>query len=439
MDQASLSQAFAHHGAGAFDQAERICREALARDSADADANHLLGILCFQQGRNEDARVLLARAAESANATPEMHNNFGGVLNTLGDHDGAVAAFIRALQLNPDYADAYNNLGVAHRDAARTEAAIKAFQRAVALQPGHGAAKANLRAAYRDVIPAWHFAMLDDRKRNDSYQAAIARAVPGKRVLDIGTGTGLLAMMAARAGAQSVVSCESIGIIAERARGIVAENGLASRVTVIASPSTDLAVGDDFPLPAEVLVTETFSSGLISEGVLPTVEHAHAHLLAPDAAVIPQAASAMGYLAGGDTLGAMLFVGDVNGFALGSFNDFAPPHLSILLDHVPHTVLSDDIELLRFDLREKQFPIGRKKLTVRVTAPGLCAGVAQWIRLDLDAEARYENRPAPDADFNGHWSHILYRFPERIAVAPGDLVHLTVRNDRTQISVELAE
>jgi hypothetical protein len=263
--------------------------------------------------------------------------------------------------------------------------------------------------------------------------------VSGKHVLDVGTGAGLLAMMAARAGAKSVVSCETVGLIAEQARTIVANNGLADRVTVIGSPSTSLTVGKDMPQRADVLVTETFSSTLIGEGILPTVEHAHEHLLAPGAAVIPAAASAVGYLAGGEALRGMFFVDRVAGFDLAPFNDFAPPCMGMLLDNFPHEILSDDTELMRFDFREKRFPMAARPVAMRATRSGTVLGVAQWIRLELDALTRYENRPSPTAAFNGHWTHFFFRFPRPVAVNAGDTVPLMVRHDRREITVELAE
>lgn len=434
-----LQEAFDHYSAGRIDQAVEAYRTILMRDSANLEANHLLGALLFQRGETVLARDILMQAAALPGAQAEVHNNLGAVLNALGENDAAVAAFERALGLKPDYADAHNNLGVVHRDGKRIEAAIASFKRAVQIDPTLSHAKANLRAAYRDVVPPWHFAMLDDHDRNKAYRDAIERTVLGKRVLDIGTGAGLLAMMAARGGAKSVTTCEVVGLIADRARGIVANNGLSPRVTVIGKSSTELQIPRDMPERAEVLITETFSSTLLGEDVLPTVEHAHEHLLVPGATVIPAAASAMGYLAGGDALKGMFFVGRVEGFDLSPFNDFAPPSMGMLLDRFEHDCLSQDAELMRFDFREKRFAMRGQRVEIRATHSGTALGVVQWIRLELDATARYENRPSPGAAFNGHWSHFFFRFPKPIEVKEGDVVALNVRHDRRQIIVDVAE
>src|SRR4029078_3783548 len=219
--------------------------------------------------------------------------------------------------------------------------------------------------------------------------------VKGRRVLDIGTGAGLLAMMAAHAGAASVTTCESVALIAERAREIIALNGLSERITVVPRRSIELTLGVGLTQHAEVLISEVFSSGLLHEGVLSTIEHAHQQLLTRNSIVIPAAASAMGYLIGGPVIENMLFVGKTNGFDLSPFNDFAPPNLAVMLDGVPHDVLSDDAELLRFDLmKTKMYPMGRRPLSIPVTRAGTCAGILQWIKLELDDQNRYENRPS---------------------------------------------
>src|SRR5882672_6266201 len=398
-----LSQAIEHFRSGRLEEAEERCRVVLGRDPEHAEANHLLGAMCFQRGMNEQALAFLKRAATSPRATAEMHNHLGAAFNVLGRKDEAAQAFERALAINPDL--------------------LKA--------------NPNLKSIYRGVVPGWHFQMMGDSKRNETYEAAIRRAAPGKSVLDIGTGAGLLALMAARAGAAKVTTCESVGLMAARAREIIAQNGLSDRITVIPKTSTDMAVPRDMPERAEVLVTETFASGLITEGVLPTVEHAHEHLLTPNATIIPAAACVMGYLAGGPVLQGMLFVGRIAGFDLSGFNDFAPAMLAVSLDNVPHQALSDDIELMRFNLKERRFPAGGVRLALKATHHGICAGIAQWIKLELDAHTTYENRPSPQADFNNHWTHIVHRFPRLVTVAPGDVVPILFRHDRTQIGIEL--
>jgi tetratricopeptide (TPR) repeat protein len=260
-----LNQAFEFYRARRMDLAVEAYQAILAQDPSNGEAHHLLGVIAFQQGQNGVARKCIVRAITCPGVTAEMHNNLGSVLTALGEQEEAVKSLNRAIAMRPDYVDALNNLGVLHRNAKRIEQAIEVLTRAIKINPDDARLKANLRAAYRDVVPSWHFAMMNDKPRNDAYEAAIHRAARGKRVLDIGTGAGLLTMMAARAGALRVTSCETVAVIAERARIIIERNGFGDRVNVIAKRSKDLVVGRDFTERAELLITETFSSGLVSE------------------------------------------------------------------------------------------------------------------------------------------------------------------------------
>lgn len=432
-----VTDAIAFFREGELAKAEASCAVILQRNPGHAEANHLLGAIRFQQGRTAEAIGFLRHAAASPVATADMHNHLGSAYYRLGRKEEARDCFERALAIKPGFPEALHNLGVLFSEMQKTDQAVAAFREAARLDPTLVQAGEALKVTYSDIVPPWHFAMLGDEKRNKAYEAAIRKAVPGKYVLDIGTGAGLLALMAARAGAANVTTCETIPLIAERAREIVVRNGFRGRITVVAKKSTLLDLPGDMVRRADVLITETFASGLITEGVLRAVEHAHEYLLTPNAAVIPRAASVMGYLAGGSTLEAMIFADNVAGFDLSPFNEFGPPMLPANLDHVPHALLSQDAELMRFDFRQKEFPAGELRLGLRATADGICAGIVQWIRLELDAATTYENRPSMRSEFAGHWSHIIHRFPKPLRVNAGDVLPILFRHDRSQIGIRL--
>jgi len=148
------------------------------------------------------------------------------------------------------------------------------------------------------VASSSYLDMLSDTFRNTAYRLALEAAVsPGDHVLDIGTGTGLLAMMAARlveplTGQPGdnpavlpgrVTACEVFPPMAALAKRIVAANNLNHLVTIVAKRSSDLVVGqDDADMPGgkvDVIVTEIFDSELLGEGLLPTLRHAVPNLL----------------------------------------------------------------------------------------------------------------------------------------------------------------
>lgn len=129
-----------------------------------------------------------------------------------------------------------------------------------------------------------HNKLLNDRGRTGRFIAAIEEVVrPGDVVVDIGTGTGILALAAARAGAKRVYAIES-GPVCRVAERMFAVNGVADRVTLVAGRSTRV----ELPERADVLVTETFGNGPLSEDVLEITIDARRRLLKPDARVLPR-------------------------------------------------------------------------------------------------------------------------------------------------------
>ncbi|WP_294329234.1 50S ribosomal protein L11 methyltransferase [uncultured Sphingomonas sp.] len=429
---ATLAAAMALHEQGDLEGAETGYRAVLAQGYRAAEVLPLLAGLLGRLSRAEDALVawdqLLEIAPEDAVALHEK----GLTLHWLNRTDEAIAALERANALDPDNPIAIGNLAVVLADAGRNLEAIQHFRRALALQPDNLHLRHQVRRLGSGAVPFWHIPMMNDAPRNDAFeaaiQAAIARKGTGARVLDIGAGSGLLSLMAARAGAERVVACEMEPLIAEMAQQIVAQNGYRDRITVHAKPSTELAIGAELDGPADILVSEILSSDLLTEKVLDTFEDAHRRLLAPDALVIPNAASAMGCLVASDTLADYAFVGEVSGFDLSAFAAFAPQRLPIHGTMTGWQRLSDDVELVRLDLTQKKHDATLARLRIPVTASGRAIGIVQWMHIDLWEGVTFDNHPDGYAD--GGWLQVLHSFPAPINVVAGEHLDIAVGHDR---------
>jgi SAM-dependent methyltransferase len=128
-----------------------------------------------------------------------------------------------------------------------------------------------------------HRRMIADQARVDAYRRALAATVPpGGVVLDAGTGSGLLAVLAARAGARRVYAVDRSDLL-ELATEVVAASGMADRVTLLRGDFGRMAL----PEPIDVIVTETFGALALAEGAARDLETCAARHLAPHGVLLP--------------------------------------------------------------------------------------------------------------------------------------------------------
>jgi type I protein arginine methyltransferase len=129
---------------------------------------------------------------------------------------------------------------------------------------------------------AEHEEMLSDSVRVDAYHRGIQRNVQhGDVVLDLGTGTGLLAFMASKAGAKKIYAVEHSDFI-QVAREIARHNGFTN-IEFVQANSREFTP----PEPIDVVLHEQMGDELFNENLLQNVLDLRNRVLRPGGRILP--------------------------------------------------------------------------------------------------------------------------------------------------------
>jgi protein arginine N-methyltransferase 1 len=266
-------------------------------------------------------------------------------------------------------------------------------------------------------------AMLADTGRTAAYARAIEQRIgPGAVVLDIGTGAGIMALLACRAGATRVYAVESAHVI-HLARTVAAANGLADRIVFIHGMSTAIT------LPERV-------DGIVADvhGVLPLYQQsvvslvdARTRFLKPGGWIVP----------GLETMWATLVSSRAAHEQVALWNNLHGFNYSAARQQAANTWREHRFratDLITAPQRWATLDYAR------VTAPGV-SGAASWT-IDRDAVAHgiavwFDAEIAPGVALSNSpsaaeehvYSQGFFPWPEALHLAPGDEVRVDLRAD----------
>jgi protein O-GlcNAc transferase len=133
----SLEQALSFHQRGQLTEAERLYRQLLAREPGNAAAHFLFGMVCLQQGRNDEALASLDRAIALDPGNADAFANRAIALCGLGRFPEAIRGFNAALAINPKSPDIHANRAQVQRQLGRTAEALDGYNAALKLDPRH--------------------------------------------------------------------------------------------------------------------------------------------------------------------------------------------------------------------------------------------------------------------------------------------------------------
>lgn len=130
--------------------------------------------------------------------------------------------------------------------------------------------------------------LLSHRSRLAKFEEALRRTVrEDSYVVDIGSGTGVLALMAAKAGARRVTALEVNTESVEYARKTAQENQLGDIVEFESLHFADFIPDEK----ADVVICEMLSAIMLVEQQIPASRHAVQQILAPDGVLLPHQVS----------------------------------------------------------------------------------------------------------------------------------------------------
>ncbi|KAK1874993.1 Protein arginine N-methyltransferase 7, partial [Dissostichus eleginoides] len=310
---------------------------------------------------------------------------------------------------------------------------------------------------HQEIARSCYADMLHDHDRNLKYYQGIRAAVGrvkarGEKVivLDIGTGTGLLSMMALTAGADFCFAVEVFKPMAEAAQSIVKKNGFSEKIKIINKHSTDVTVGPDgdMQMKANVLITELFDTELIGEGALPSYAHAHQNLVQEGCEAVPHRATVYAQLVESELLWswAQLQPVEVEGTRLVPLPTGGPcagAHAvcDIQLSQVPphsFTPLGPLCTMFSVDFSKPVSSAFQSHSSQFVAqAGGRAQVVLSWWDLDMDPSGSIVCTMAPSwtykqpktAPWRDHWMQSVYFLPVESSVSDGEELRLTVCHD----------
>jgi type I protein arginine methyltransferase len=125
--------------------------------------------------------------------------------------------------------------------------------------------------------------MITDEARMGPYVRALEAAVrPGSVVVDLGTGTGIFALLACRLGARRVFAIDTNDVV-EVGRELALENGMADRIVFFQRDSREV----DLPEPADVIVSDLRGVLPMNGDHLAAIADARKRFLKPNGVLVP--------------------------------------------------------------------------------------------------------------------------------------------------------
>ncbi len=271
-----------------------------------------------------------------------------------------------------------------------------------------------------DLI-SWHSRLLNDNVRMQVYRQAIFKTVkPGDVVLDVGTGSGIMAMFACQAGARRVYAVELEDIIFT-ARQLAKENGFSDRIVFLHEDVRDIRLDEK----VDVIISELISDNGPGENMAELVNLCRDRFLRPHGKIVPQRVDT--YIAPLEDVEAFRMVQLPDKSAYGiNFSSYEQRirDLAIRSYTSGKVLLASGQTAYSYDALASSSPDRfDASLIFQVKRRGIMHGYCSWFVAILTEGVELSNKPPEKLC----WSTIFLPLARPVPVAPGMAIELNFR------------
>lgn len=279
-----------------------------------------------------------------------------------------------------------------------------------------------------------HEEMLKDEVRTKTYMRSIVNnphLFKGKVVMDVGCGTGILSMFAAKAGAKAVYGIECAGI-ATSAKKIVAANKLDHIVTIIHGKVEEIV------LPVEkvdIIISEWMGYFLLYESMLDTVLWARDKWLKPGGMLFPDKATL--YITAIEDAeyreDKINFWDNVYGFDMSCIKELAL--VEPLVDICdPNQVMANSCSILDIDLytvtkEELDFSSNFK---LSINRSDYCHALVAYFTVEFSkthTKVGFSTGPGSRNDYT-HWKQTVFYLDQPVVASAGEILTGSIKVKR---------
>lgn len=266
-----------------------------------------------------------------------------------------------------------------------------------------------------------HEEMLKDSVRTRTYMQSILNnkhLFQGKVVLDVGCGTGILSMFAAKAGARRVFAVD-MSAIAQQAKQIIKDNGFQDVIEVLQGKMEDL----ELPEKVDIIISEWMGYALHYESMLPTVLGARDKWMNAGGKILPDKFQILiATIEDQDYKEEKIeFWNNVYGFNMQAIKQIA------LQEPLVDTVNADQINSSTFEvaygnintMTKDDIPF-QTQFELTFTRNDHVHALVMWFDIDFDASHKRISFSTSPMAKNTHWKQTVFYFEDTLTVNRGE-------------------